>query len=189
MLQTLNLTDYEYRTGNESYRFESQPFTKFEFVAYTDRTSTLYLITLGGEVFPWSVGTRHEFKQEVQEMAGLLLQTDKRAQVALRCLRHSTVDHIDPTPLVVHSDPTDGQVLRTMDPLVLAVALRGMGLDPSAVDEIAEEMTFDDLLDDEDFGDGFHEGDDLTPGSADAGDEPSPAPEPPVPAAPVDNPT
>lgn len=186
----LDLGDYEFLTGSPNYRFDVVPGHLVDLTAWSDGVSTLYLVNLDGELLPFSVGTRHDFREVVPGLVGVLLAADPKVQCAVRCVRSPTGDAVDPTPIVVQSEPTEGSVMRAMDPRVLEVALMGLGFGAQEAEEIAEEMTFDDLLDDDrdDFGPGFLEADDDLQPPVDG--EPDPPPPPAVPSTdPADNTT
>ncbi len=177
MRYKLDLNDYSYHTGHQNYRFERGESQSMDFTAWTDKPSVLYLVNDDGELHPFSTGTFHDFAQVVPGLSGLFLSTTKDAAVAVRCMSHPSSDVLDPVPLVVQAEPQDGDALRSMDRHVLEIALLSMGLTQEDAEDVAEELTFDDLLDDEESrGPGHLEPDPfLQPPVV---EEPDPAPEP-----------
>jgi len=124
----------------------------------SDKPVVVYLVTPGGTLFPYAVGTDGSFDVRVKDCAALEVQTDKTATVAM-CISHRDVsrnDKLDFTPVAIAAPPPGELQLSHLLSNEVRKQLAMLGIATPTL-EVDEEDNLEDDYDEEDFVGGYQD--------------------------------
>lgn len=154
-----DIGDFQFLTGKESYDYEAPVSSHFNLVVHSDDQVKIYATTEKGELFPLFVGMVFHLDEVIQGATGLVIQANKKTNLAVKAHYRPNGDVLDTTPVEVLLEANQEDASQLAIRRIIEAELVRRGLTKEEAVDMIEDFSFDYDGLDEDFGPGFMETD------------------------------